>query len=367
MRLAPSSAVLLSSFVIACLSPESAAQIIPDRTYYGVNRPMPMSVKSPPPPDRPAPLPNDVPGPPAPETPPPSLVIEQLAFGETTPVASSHVLEGRIDLAALFPELWTSRPPRLLYAQLRADGKEAGGPVVLEPMTTPPTATIVNPQTRQAWFIDPATNAPNFDARTQGELLFNSPPLNYTGVRAWVEDYLAVDTDQGRITFRFRPDQAPATVANIRELVAGGFYTDTIIHRVVNRLPTTGHPFVIQFGDPGGTGEGGHGRHVDLERSQLPHDFGVLSMARDDHPDTGGSQVFICLSREGTARLDGKYTAFAQAVDGADVILRLAAVRTDATTQRPVTPPRVLGASLIPAEPCGAAPRPVTRPAAAGR
>jgi len=99
----------------------------------------------------------------------------------------------------------------------------------------------------------------------------------------------------------------------------------------------------------------------------LPHDFGVLSMARDDHPDTGGSQVFICLSREGTARLDGKYTAFAQAVDGADVILRLAAVRTDAATQRPVTPPRVLGASLIPAEPFGAAPRPVTRPAAAGR
>jgi cyclophilin family peptidyl-prolyl cis-trans isomerase len=234
-------------------------------------------------------------------------------------------------------------------------------------MVTPASATIINPQTRQAWFLDPSTNAPNFDARTQGELLFNTPPLNFSGIRAWVEDYVAFDTDQGRILFRLRPDQAPATVANIRELVAGGFYTDTIIHRVVNRLPTTGHPFVIQFGDPGGTGEGGHGRHVDLERSLLPHDFGVLSMARDDAPDTNGSQVFICLSREGTSRLDGKYTAFAQAVDGADVILRLAAVRTDAATQRPITPPRVLGASLVPAEPFGAAPQPVKRPASSGR
>lgn len=342
------------------------AQLTPDRTYYGINRAVPMSVQSPPP-DRRPPLAEGEPGPPAPEPPPSPLVIELHAFGDASPVASSSVLEGRVDMAALFPELWTSRPPRLLYAQLRAGDREVGSPVVLEPMVTPATATIVNPQTRQAWFIDPATNAPNFDARTQGELLFNAPPLNFSGIRAWTEDYVAFDTDQGRILFRFRPDQAPATVANIRELVAGGFYTDTIIHRVVNKLPTTGHPFVIQFGDPSGTGEGGHGRHVDLERSMLPHDFGVLSMARDDAPDTNGSQVFICLSREGTARLDGKYTAFAQAIDGADVILRLAAVRTDAATQRPVTPPKVLGASLVPARPFGAAPRPVTRPASSGR
>jgi cyclophilin family peptidyl-prolyl cis-trans isomerase len=365
MRLALCSGLFVH-LATSCLVPLAVAQIVPDREYYGINRPMPVTVKAPGTPI-PQPLPPDVPGPPAPDPAPPSLQIELVAFDDPAPLASSHVLEGRVDLAALFPELWTSRPPRLLYAQLRADGREVGSPVVLEPMTTPPAATIVNPQTRHAWFIDPATGKPNFDARTQGELLFNSPPLNHTGIRAWIEDYMAVDTDQGRITFRFRPDQAPATVANIRELVAGGFYTDTIIHRVVNRLPTTGHPFVIQFGDPSGTGEGGHGRHVDLEPSQLPHDFGVLSMARDDHPDTGGSQVFICLSREGTARLDGKYTAFAQAVDGAEVILRLATVRTDAATQRPVTPPRVLGASLIPAEPLGAAPRPVTRPAPTGR
>lgn len=342
------------------------AQLTPDRTYYGIDRPMPMTVAAPPR-DRPAPLADGVPGPPAPEPAPALLTIELLAFGDTSPVASSHVLEGRIDMASLFPELWTSRPPRVLYAQLRVDGRETGSPVVLEPMITPASATIIDPQSRQAWFIDPATNTPNFDARTKGELLFNSPPLNYTGIRAWTEDYAAFDTEQGRIVFRFRPDQAPAAVANIRELIGGGFYTDTIIHRVVNRLPATGHPFVIQFGDPGGTGEGGHGRHVDLERSGLPHDFGVLSMARDDHPDTNGSQVFICLSREGTARLDGRYAAFAQAVEGAEVILRLASVKTDAATQRPVTPPRIAGASLIPAPPMGRAPRPVVKPASSGR
>ena len=94
-----------------------------------------------------------------------------------------------------------------------------------------------------------------------------------------------------------------------------------------------------------------------------PHDFGVLSMARDDAPDTNGSQIFICLSREGTARLDGKYTSFAQAVRGVETIMKLGSVKTDEKTQRPIDPPKVLGARLTPAPPFLQSPRPVQRPA----
>jgi len=134
------------------------------------------------------------------------------------------------------------------------------------------------------------------------------------------------------------------------------------VHRVVPRLPS-GHPFVVQFGDPAGGGDGGPGCNIQLENSKLPHTFGVLSMARDDDPDTNGSQVFVCLSREGTARLDGKYTSFAEAVSGADVITQLAAVKTDQRTQRPLEMPRVVSARLVPAPPFGTGPAPV-RPAA---
>lgn len=294
-------------------------------------------------------------------------VIELFLADDPKPVSSAAVIEGRVDMAALFPELWTAVPPRLLYAQLRVGSGHVGSAVVLQPMVTAPTATLLNTQTRQAWFADPVTGTPNYDARKQCELIFNTPANHYSGIRAYVEQHVIFETSEGEIEFRMRPDQAPNTVVNLMELVRGGFFTDTIVHRVVPRLPTTGHPFVVQFGDPTGTGDGGPGYAIDLEQSRLPHEFGVLSMARDDHPDTNGSQVFICLSREGTSRLDGKYTSFAQAVRGEDVIMKLGSVKTDEKTQRPLSPPRVLAARLSPAPPVMQRPLPVMRPGATGR
>src|SRR5690606_19239360 len=126
---------------------------------------------------------------------------------------------------------------------------------------------------------------------------------------------------------------------NFVHLAQGGFYTDIIFHRVVAKLPD-GRPFVIQVGDPSGTGLGGPGYMIDLEKSTLPHDFGVLSMARDTDPDTNGAQVFVCLSKEGTSFLDGRYTSFGHAISGSDVIRKIAATPVG-PEDRPLDPPMI--------------------------
>ncbi|MCE7974251.1 MAG: peptidylprolyl isomerase [Leptolyngbya sp. PLA1] len=211
--------------------------------------------------------------------------------------------------------------------------------------------------------IDPATGKPNEADPRRATVLFTPDEAPcYTGLRIYRDQHAVLATSLGDVEFRLRPDQAPNTVATFRALAAGGFYTDVIFHRIA-AVTRTGDPFVVQVGDPSGTGDGGPGFNIDLEDSRLPHDFGVLSMARNTDPNTNGSQVFICLSRAGTARLDGRYTAFAQAVRGAEVILALAASPVREGTDRPVEPPVLHTVKLTDAPPYGQAPPPVTRPA----
>jgi peptidyl-prolyl cis-trans isomerase B (cyclophilin B) len=147
-----------------------------------------------------------------------------------------------------------------------------------------------------------------------------------------------------------RPDMAPATARNFVQLAAQGFYDGTIVHRVVPK-GRGGRPFVIQGGDPTGTGDGGPGYDIMLEPSALPHDFGVVSMARNDWPDSAGSQWFVALTREETARLDGQYCAYGEAVEGTEAIL--AAERgeiADTETGRPKLPVTVTRAFAQPAK-----------------
>jgi peptidyl-prolyl cis-trans isomerase B (cyclophilin B) len=144
------------------------------------------------------------------------------------------------------------------------------------------------------------------------------------------------------------------------ELVKGGLYTDTIWHRVVAKR-ADGSPFVIQGGDPAGTGSGGPGFAYALEKSTLPHDFGVISIARSTDPNTNGCQVFVCLSREGTKHLDGRYASFGQLVRGADAVLKIGAVPVG-KEDRPLNPPKIHGAELIDAAPYGTGPAVLSRP-----
>lgn len=323
------SAARLIGVVAACLPTiMSCAQLTPARGYFGVNRPIPMNVS----------VPDDLVG---------NISVHLLAPGpngsaDAVMIAKSEVQPGGNDFAGLFPILWSTENPRLLYAQLIVGEQSVGSAVVLQPMVTPQSARIVG---RNVQFDD-------------------NPQKVYSGLHAYLERHIVFDTTEGEIEVALRPDQAPNTVQSILNLVDGGFYTDIIVHRVVPISPN-GHPFVIQFGDPTGSGAGGPGYFTDLEPSTLEHTFGVVSMARTADPHTNGSQVFIGLSREGAAHLDGNYVAFGQTVRGADTIIRIEKTPLESPSSgRPVNPPIVKSAWTIEAPPYGAGPKPVARPAA---
>jgi peptidyl-prolyl cis-trans isomerase B (cyclophilin B) len=126
-----------------------------------------------------------------------------------------------------------------------------------------------------------------------------------------------ISTTEGDMVIRFWPDVAPKTVENFKKLAKEGFYDGTAFHRIVKG-------FMIQGGDPLSksdndmVGTGGPGYKIKAEFNDKPHVRGVLSMARSQHPDSAGSQFFICLA---DARfLDKQYTAFGQVIKGDDVL-----------------------------------------------
>ena len=116
------------------------------------------------------------------------------------------------------------------------------------------------------------------------------------------------------MTVAFYDQDAPNTVANFLKLAESGFYNNVTFHRVIPN-------FVVQGGDPTGTGAGGPGYKIDceLDGENQYHDRGVLSMAHAGR-NTGGSQFFICHSRDNTAHLDRNHTCFGKVVEGVDVV-----------------------------------------------
>ena len=122
------------------------------------------------------------------------------------------------------------------------------------------------------------------------------------------------------------PQVAPNTVNNFISLVKKGFYDGLIFHRVIAG-------FMIQGGDPKGTGTGGPGYSIRGEfnsnrfKNDLKHTKGVLSMARTMAPNSAGSQFFIM--HDDAPHLDGEYAAFGKVIEGLDAVDRIAAVRTN--------------------------------------
>lgn len=123
-----------------------------------------------------------------------------------------------------------------------------------------------------------------------------------------------IHTAKGIMKIDFYEKDAPNTVANFIKLSESGFYNGLNFHRVIP-------DFVIQGGCPKGTGSGGPGYKIDCELTgdNQYHDRGVLSMAHAGR-NTGGSQFFICHSRNNTSHLDRVHTCFGKVVDGLDVI-----------------------------------------------
>ena len=123
-----------------------------------------------------------------------------------------------------------------------------------------------------------------------------------------------IHTEKGDMKVEFYHDDAPKTVENFISLIEKGFYNGLTFHRV---LPD----FVIQGGCPDGTGAGGPGYSIDCELAggNQFHDKGVLSMAHAGR-NTGGSQFFICHSRNNTSHLDRNHTCFGKVIEGLEVI-----------------------------------------------
>ena len=122
------------------------------------------------------------------------------------------------------------------------------------------------------------------------------------------------------------PETAPNTVANFISLVEKGFYNGTIFHRVIPG-------FMIQGGDPEGTGMGGPGYRIKGEftanrfQNDLKHTKGVISMARSGHPDSAGSQFFIMV--DDAPHLDGQYASFGKVIEGIEVADQIVSVATN--------------------------------------
>jgi cyclophilin family peptidyl-prolyl cis-trans isomerase len=137
-----------------------------------------------------------------------------------------------------------------------------------------------------------------------------------------------IETDFGKIVFRFLPDKAPGHVENFKKLARSGFYDGTAFHRVIPG-------FMIQGGDPNSRsddrsrhGTGGPGYSIPAEFNDLSHVRGVVSMARSSDPNSAGSQFFIVVAD--STFLDRQYSAFGRVVEGMEVADKIVNLPRDA-------------------------------------
>jgi peptidylprolyl isomerase len=144
-------------------------------------------------------------------------------------------------------------------------------------------------------------------------------------------------TSIGDVTIQLRQDM-PVTAGNFRRLVEKGFYDGTIFHRVIDG-------FMIQGGDPTGTGRGGPGYAIKDEFTDSNrNDRGTVAMANAG-PRTGGSQFFINLVDNN--HLDRAHPVFGKVVEGMDVVDEIGKVKTD-PQDRPIQPTKIIGARILP-------------------
>jgi peptidyl-prolyl cis-trans isomerase B (cyclophilin B) len=254
---------------------------------------------------------------------PVSLVLIDFSGKIMEPAVSNAVTETKtVDVRQIYPQVAKAGAYVLLAVPQGKQNRDfIGTPVVIECLTAPKPA---------------ASNTVN---------VLRVQPLVYA----------KMTTDMGEMKMLFWYDVAPVTVNSFLSLSAGGFYNGLSFHRIVPN-------FVIQAGDPLGTGVGGPGYNIPAEFNDRAHDLGVLSMARQGDPleqqgsqprpefaNSGGSQFFICLNRATAKQLDRRYTAFGQVFDGLDVVTKIGAVPlADAQTGRPQKAPLLEKMQIVP-------------------
>ncbi|TKA62506.1 Peptidyl-prolyl cis-trans isomerase-like 1 [Cryomyces minteri] len=166
-------------------------------------------------------------------------------------------------------------------------------------------------------------------------------PTSTSSVRPEDATGVLLTTNMGDITIALYKDKVPRTTTNFATLAATHEYDNVIFHRIIPN-------FMIQGGDPTGTGTGGRSIYGakfedEFDRSLVHDRKGVLSMANSG-PNTNGSQFFITLAP--TPHLNGKHTVFGQVVDGMDVVDRIGSVRTGAQ-DRPLQPIMIVKAEIF--------------------
>lgn len=188
---------------------------------------------------------------------------------------------------------------------------------------------------------DPQGETPEAGGAAQAAPRQNGKGLDPTGEGLY--PMVTIRTEAGgEIKLELYPDIAPITVENFLSLARQGFYDGTIFHRVIPG-------FIIQGGDPTGTGMGGPGYTIKGEfasngvPNDLKHTRGVISMARAQHPDSAGSQFFIMVGD--APHLDGHYAAFGRVISGMEEVDRIVSVPTG-PGDRPLEEQRIISITV---------------------
>ena len=154
------------------------------------------------------------------------------------------------------------------------------------------------------------------------------PPMKIDPNKTYIA---TIDTTAGTMVAELWPKIAPQTVNSFVFLAKEGFYEGVIFHRVIPG-------FMIQGGDPTGTGMGGPGYQVKAEFNETKHERGILSMARSSNPDSAGSQFFVMHAKYPS--LDGQYTVFGKLTQGVEVVDKIVNAPRNAE-DRPNNPTKI--------------------------
>jgi peptidyl-prolyl cis-trans isomerase B (cyclophilin B) len=149
--------------------------------------------------------------------------------------------------------------------------------------------------------------------------------------------HVLMSTNQGDMEIEFWPDVAPNHVRNFLDLCYTGFYDGKTFHRVIPG-------FMIQGGDPTGTGSGSGPRMLKAEFNQKKHEPGVLSMARSQSPDSASCQFFVV--HKAAPSLDGQYTGFGKLVSGLEVVDKIVNVKRN-SSDKPFDPQTIVKATVL--------------------
>jgi cyclophilin family peptidyl-prolyl cis-trans isomerase len=274
----------------------------------------------------------------------PDVSVELINPTTTQVLETRPTKTGEVDLAALFPRLWTMPEAQVLLAQELVGKERVGAPVVLVPMVPPRATTRVEK--------DGTPQVPPASGRQQV----------LSGYWTYTDQRVLMRTSRGEMVFALHPEVAPHSVTNFRDLIAKGFYDGIAFHRL-SFLTGRTQPDTVMLGDPTGTGMGNPGYCIDFEPSTMKHTYGTLSYARTPaDPNSAGSQVVIVLSREAGAKLDGRYAAFGQLVSGSETLTVIAKTPVDADG-KPREAVTIDFAKLVDAPPYGEGPRAEADPA----